>query len=105
MATDKGISEETEEKKTPKKTGNFQITVEGYKCTLKPPDRFVVQAAMAKMIKTSGDMDMVGAGEIVFNSCLLTCDKEIKESDNLLVSVWIKCFELVEIKEVELKKI
>ena len=106
MATDQEKnSEETEDKKPNKKSGNFEITVEGYKCTLKPPNRFVIQAAMAKMIKTSGDMDMIVAGEIVFNSCKVKCDKEIEESDILLCSVFIKCFEIVEIKETELKKI
>lgn len=106
MATDNESSENTEDKKPSKKlTGNYELSVEGYKCTLKPPNRFVIQAAMAKMIKTSGDMDMIGAGEIVFNSCKIKCDKEIEENDILLCSVYIKCFEIVEIKETELKKI
>lgn len=102
MATDRNGEEDSEKKKL---TGNFQIEVDGFKCVLSPPNRFVVQAAMSKMTKTSGEMDMIGAGEIVFNSCELSCDKEIKEDGNLLIAVFAQCAQLIEIKEASLKKI
>ena len=97
-------------------TGNFQITVKNdegkeLKCVLTPPNRFVVQAAMSKMLKASGDVDMIGAGEIVFNSCVIEEGDlgkdvaEMKKSDILLCSVYMKCFEIVEIKEATLAKI
>ena len=95
---------------TKKSTGNYQISIEGangkeLKVILSPPSRFVVQAAMAKMLRQGGETDMIGAGEIVFNSCKIECDKEIEKDEVLLVSVFLKCFELVEIKEASLKKI
>ena len=103
MATDNKNGDKNSEKK--KLTGNFQIEVGGFKCVLSPPNRFVIQAAMSKMTKTSGEMDMIGAGEIVFNSCMLTCDDEIQADDSLLVSVFAQCAQLMEIKEATLTKI
>ena len=50
MATDKNGDKNSEKKKL---TGNFEITVDGFKCVLSPPNRFVVQQAMLKMTKTS----------------------------------------------------
>ena len=83
----------------------YELEVDGYKCTLSEPNRFVIAAAMAAMIRRSGEMDMAAGGEIVFNSCKVTCDPEIEKDDVLLVSMHVKCFDLVEIKEVSLKKI
>jgi hypothetical protein len=103
MATDEKNGENNSEPK--KLTGNFEIEVDGFKCVLRPPNRFVIQPAMAKMTKTSGEMDMIGAGEIIFNSCKISCDKEIEENDNLLISVFAQCAQLMEIKEATLKKI
>ena len=100
MATDK----KEKEVKTPL-TGNFEIEVEGFKCIIEKPNRFTVQAAMSKMTKTSGEMDMIGAGEIVFNSHVKTCDDEIKNDDSLLIAVFAQCAQLLEIKEATLKKI
>lgn len=94
MATTKNSSKEA-----------YELEVDGYKCTFSEPNRFVVQAAMAKMIKTSGEMDMMGGGEIVYKSCKIKCDPEIEANDVLLQSIYLKCFDLVEIKEVSLKKL
>lgn len=102
MATDKNGEKNSEKKKL---IGKFEITVDGFKCVLSKPNRFVIQAAMSKMTKTSGEMDMISAGEIVFNSCKETCDKEIEEDDSLLVAVFAQCAQLIEIKEASLKKI
>lgn len=87
------------------KTERFEIEVDGFKCIIGKPNRFVIQMAMAKMIKASGEMDMISAGEIVFNSCKESCDKEIEEDDSLLIAVFTQCAGLIEIKEASLKKI
>ena len=102
MATDKNGEKNSEKKKL---TGKFEIEIEGFKCVLSKPNRFVIQAAMSKMTKTSGEMDMISAGEIVFNSCKETCDKEIEEDDSLLIAVFAQCAQLIEIKEAKLVKI
>jgi hypothetical protein len=101
MATDKDGEKNSEKKKT----GNFEITIEGFSVILNPPNRFVMAAAMAKMTKATGEMDMIGAGEIVFNSCKISCDKEIESDDSLLVSVFAQCAQMLELKEAKLKKI
>ena len=106
MATDiEKKGEENSEKK--KLTGNFEITVDGFKCVIEKSriNRFVLQAAIAKMTKASGEMDLIGAGEIVFNSCMKSCDKEIQEDDSRLIAVFSQCAQLIEIKEATLAKI
>lgn len=107
MATDNNGEKDSKKKKL---TGNYEISVEDdegkeYKCTLKPPSRFVVQPAMAKMMKSTGEMDMLGAGEIVFNSCKLECDPEILKNDKLLTGVYLQCASLIEVAEATIKKI
>lgn len=102
MATDKNGEKNSEKKKL---TGNFEITVDGFKCVLSPPNRFVVQQAMLKMTKTSGEMDLIGAGEIVFNSCKISCDKEIEEDDSLLIAVFGQAHQIIEVKVASLKKV
>ena len=102
MATDKKGDKNSEKKKL---TGNFEITVDGFKCVLSPPNRFVVQQAMLKMTKTSGEMDLIGAGEIVFNSCKISCDKEIESNDSRLIAVFGQAHQIIEVKVASLKKV
>jgi len=106
MATDNAGEKDSDKKKL---TGNFEISIKRdektFKCVISNPNRFVIQAAMAKMIKSSGEMDMVAAGEIVYNSCKISGDKEIDEDERLLVSVFLQCAQAIEIAEAEIKKI
>jgi len=84
-----------------KKHGNvYEISVDGKKCYLKSPNRKTIGYASA-----AGKDDPMKFNEIVMRDCWLGGDEEIRTDDTLFLSVSGKLAEIIEVKEVELKKL
>ena len=83
----------------------YELEVGGFKCRLKEPDRMILKIVYGKLTKMNGEMDTIGAGEIMLNSCWIDGDIEIKQNDGLFISACLKCVELIEQKEATLKKL
>ena len=84
-----------------KKHGNvYEISVDGKKCYLKSPSRKTIGYASA-----AGKDDPMKFNEIVMRDCWLGGDEEIKTDDTLFLSVSGKLAEIIEVKEVDLKKL
>lgn len=88
----------------------YELTIYGdddknYTCKLSKPSMAVVEAAMAFVAPTKGDPQYFQAGKIIINSCWCSGDEEIKEDDQLFMSACMKAYELIELKDAELKKI
>jgi hypothetical protein len=77
----------------------FEIKVEDAVCYLKKPDRSVLKATSAL------EKNPIGAGEIIIANCWLGGDETIKTDDDKFMSVLPFLFDLIEVKEVELKKL
>lgn len=83
----------------------FELEIEGYKCKLRKIDRATLKVVYSKMLKATGEMNLIDTGEIILNTCWLEGDKEIKEEDDLWLAACLKCVELIEQKEASLKKL
>lgn len=83
----------------------YEIEVEGYKAQLRKPTRFDLKVVYAKLMRATGELNLIEAGEIMLTSCWISGDKEIKEDDNLFISACLKACELIEQKEATLKKL
>ena len=68
------------------------LIVEGKKCVLVDPD-FKQLSFGLSALSAGGEMDMLGGGKAIFDVCMIECDKEIKESGKLLMSICIKIAE------------
>jgi hypothetical protein len=82
----------------------YQITVddEGKEVTgyFKKPDMAVISAA-----SRFASSDPVKSGEIMFESCWLAGDVELKEVEELKVSCFGKLAELFKVREAKIKKL
>lgn len=87
------------------KAAAFELEIDGYKCKLRKIDRATLKVVYSKMLKASGEMNLIDTGEIILNTCWLEGDKEIKENDDLWLAACLKCVELIEQKEASLKKL
>lgn len=83
----------------------YEIEVDGYSCRLRKIDRATLKVVYAKMLKATGEMNLVDTGEIILNTCWIDGDKEIKLNDDLWLAACLKCVELIEQKEAKLKKL
>lgn len=87
------------------KKAAYEIEVEGFSCRLRAIDRNTLKVVYAKMLKATGEMNLIESGEIILNTCWVDGDKEIKQHDDLWLAACLKCVELIEQKEAKLKKL
>ena len=78
----------------------FQLDVDGHTCFLKKPSRKVIS-----MATTIGQNDPVKFSELMMNNCWLAGEEIIRTDDELFLSAAGKLAELIQLKEVELKKL
>jgi hypothetical protein len=83
----------------------YELEIEGYTCKLRKIDRQTLKVVYSKMLKATGEMNLIDTGEIILNTCWLEGDKQIKEDDDLWLAACLKCVELIEQKEASLKKL
>jgi hypothetical protein len=77
----------------------FEIKVADSVCYLKQPDRSVLKAVSAL------EKNTIGGGEVIIANCWLGGDDAIKTDNSKFMSVLPYLYDLIEIKEVELKKL
>ena len=94
----------TQKAKPAQKSGEYTLSVDEYSCQLNTPNRGIIEMAMSKMGIAGGQSEMIKAGEIILRGCWVDGDDEILNNDQLLVACALKAFQLIEMKEVELKK-
>ena len=68
------------------------LTVKGKKCVLLEPD-FKQLSFGLSALSAEGKMNMVEGGKAIYDVCMIDCDKEIKESGKLLMSICVKIAE------------
>ena len=74
---------------------------------LNEPTFDVKSLAISKLMKGSGDLDLIGAGKVVFDACYAGGAEslaKIQQDTNLYISICLSCANAVEIYEGELKK-
>ena len=77
-----------------------------YTVYLREADKKVISTAFSQMRNVSKEnFDMIAIGEMILRSCFLGGDVEILNDAKLLISASIKCYELIEIYDAEIKKI
>lgn len=87
------------------KKAAYEIEVDGKKFRLSAPSRHVLKIVYAKLMRVSGELNLIEAGEIILNSCWVDGDPEIKTDDTLFIPACLKAAELIEQKEATLKKL
>jgi hypothetical protein len=72
---------------------SYTVTIKDvdYQVVIQQPEFKQLQAAMAQMITSSGGLDMVGSGKVIFELCCIECPDEVKNNAKVLVSL---CMEL-----------
>ena len=81
------------------------LTVSGKKCVIVEPDFNQLSLGLSALSSGSGDLNMAGGGKAIFDVCMVECDKEIKESGKMLMSICLKIAEEYLLPlEVEIKK-
>lgn len=91
------------------KKDTFTFTLAGEKgpvtCVLRKPDFPHLRMAMAALTTVEGKLDMAGSGEVIFNTCKVSCDAEIEKDGNLMMSLCMKIAEqFISPVNVEVKK-
>lgn len=57
------------------------------------------------MATLSGNLDMAGAGKVIFDVCRIECDKEIEKTPKYMLSLCLKIAEeYISTVDVEIKK-
>jgi len=67
----------------------------------------VKSLAISKLLKGSGDMDLIGSGQIIFDACYSEGAEElakIKQDVDLYISICLSCANIVNIYEGDVKK-
>lgn len=67
----------------------------------------VMSLALQKMLKSTGEVNLIDAGKIIFDGCYKNNQEkleEIQKDVKLYISLCLKSAELVEVYEAELKK-
>jgi len=78
----------------------FTIEVEGKSCTIKKPNRQVVESCLPLLAQKK----LITAGELIINACWIDGDEEIKTDDDYLMPAAIAATDVLEFKNAELKK-
>ena len=79
--------------KKPKEVKTITFIAEGKECVISDPDFKQISFGLSAMSSGSGDADMPGGGKAIYDVCMISCDKEIKESGLLMYSVCLKIAE------------
>jgi hypothetical protein len=78
-----------------------------YSCTIKKPDLKVMKTVMALMTpvpQMNKEMDSIGAGQWILETCWIEGDEEIKTDMDLLIAASLQAVTLVNIYDGEIKK-
>lgn len=78
-----------------------------YECTIKKPDLNVIKTVMALMTpipEMNKQMDSIGAGQWIIETCWIEGDEEIKTDVDLLVPASLQAVSLVNIYDAAIKK-
>ena len=75
--------------------GKFELT---------EPTFSVMSLALQKLMKSTGEVNLVDAGQIIFDACYKGDLEKVKDNVTLYISLCLKSAELVEVFEGELKK-
>lgn len=94
-----------ENKTTPKiQTKTFTVEKK-LECVIREPDFKQLSIALSALITVNGNRDMAGAGKVLLDLCVVSCDKKIKDNPRFLLYL---CLEIagtyLEAVEVEIKK-
>jgi len=87
------------------KTPKYEITVDDKSCKLRELDRQTLEVALGLIMNNNSKPQYIRAGEIILNACWVEGDEEIKTNDKYLVAAAFQAFQLIEIKDAQLKKI
>jgi hypothetical protein len=83
----------------------YTIEIEGKKCFLKAPSRTTFGKVLPMMSASfGGEINIVGAGEILLRECTIGGDSEFLTDDEFILPASLKALELFEMKEATLKK-
>jgi hypothetical protein len=85
----------------------MNITINKISYELIEPTFSVMSLALQKMLKSTGEVNLIDAGKIIFDGCYKGNSgklEEIQKDVKLYISLCLKCAELVEVYEGELKK-
>lgn len=89
------------------KTTTFTVKGEKdkVKCVIREPDFKAVSFGLTALTAPSGSLAMADGGKAIFDTCKVSCDKEIEQSGKMMASICIKIAEefLLPV-EVEIKK-
>ena len=77
----------------------YELTVDGYTCYLKPPDRTILSLSMSFELK-----DPLKADEVLLTNCWIEGDECIKKDLNLFLSIRADLAALFELKKSKLVK-
>ncbi len=83
------------------------IEVKGKSYELVEPTFQVMSLALQKMLKSTGEVNLIDAGKIIFDACYKPDEvklADIQKDVKLYISLCLKSAELVEVYEAELKK-
>ena len=71
------------------KKHSYTVTIEGidYNVVIQEPEFKQLALAMGKLITQSGGLDLVGAGNIIYELCCVECPVEVSSSAKVLVSL------------------
>lgn len=88
--------------KPPKK---ITFIAEGKECVISDPTFKQISFGLSALASGTDSVDMAGGGKTIFDVCVISCDKEIKESGLLMYSVCLKIAEKYLLPvQVEIKK-
>jgi len=85
----------------------MKITINKIDYELVDPTFSVMSLALQKMLKSTGEINIVEAGKIIFDGCYKAGEvklSDIQKDVKLYISLCMKAAELVEVYEGELKK-
>ena len=81
------------------------LTCKGKEYQLCEPNFEVYALAMQKYLTGTGELNLVGSGQIIFDACYLGKDlSEIQKNVPLYANLCLKAARIIEFIEVELKK-
>ena len=82
----------------------MEITIKDVVYELTEPTFAIYSLALQKMLKSSGEINLIDAGKIIFDGCFKGKLDEVQKDVKLYISLCLKCAELVEVYEADLKK-
>lgn len=87
-----------------KEVKKITFITEGKKCVISEPDFKQISFGLAAFTSGSG-VDLAGGGKALYDVCMIECDKEIKESGKMLMSICLRIAEEYLLPyQVEIKK-